>query len=96
MNHTVARFSLLTALCLALVSCGGKIATAEGQRCSNGINQASKELEDAKVKGFGGSIQWSKAAGLLTAASTQMQLEHFGSCIDKVERARTYIREAQK
>jgi hypothetical protein len=86
----------LLAAGLLLVACAGRIATPQGQECSSELEIANKELEDAKVKGFGGTIQWTKAAGLLAAANTQMQFEHFDSCVSKARRARAYIHEAQK
>lgn len=81
---------------LLLAGCGGKIATTRGQECSSQVRVANQELQDAKVKGFGGTIEWLKAADLLLAAGTQEQLERFDSCLDKVARARVYIRAAQK
>jgi hypothetical protein len=86
----------LTVAGLVLTACGGKIATQSGQECSSQLHIANQELEDAKVKGFSGSVQWIKAAGLLAEANTQMQFEHFDSCLNKVQRARAYLREAQK
>jgi hypothetical protein len=91
------RLTALT-LCaaLALSACGGRIASPEGQECGELVRLGNQELEEAKVKGFGGSVQWVKAANLLAAASFQQQLERFESCIDKARRARIYIQEAQK
>ena len=82
--------------CLLASSCSGKIDTVRAQECSSLLTAAEKELDDAKVQGFGGSIQFIKAANLLALASTQKQLERFDSCVDKAQRARIYIREAQK
>jgi hypothetical protein len=93
MNHT--RIAILLAA-LLLAGCSGKIGTSIGQQCSDGLRIANKELEDAKVKGFSGTIQWIKAANLLAGASVQQQFEKFESCVDKVHRARIYIREARK
>ena len=81
---------------LLLAGCSGKIGTSIGQECTEGLRIANQELEDAKVKGFSGSIQWIKAAGLLTDASVQQQLERYEPCVDKVRRARLYIIEAGK
>ncbi len=81
---------------LALAGCAGKIASERGQACSQALHAANQELEDAKVKGLSGSIQWIKAANLLAAANARMQVEKFDSCLDKVRRARIYIREAEK
>jgi len=96
MKITMRPLLLAAGLGLMLAGCAGRIATPEGQACAEQLRLADQELEDAKVKGFSGSIQWTKAAGLLAAANTQMQLEHFRDCLDKVQRARLYIREAQK
>lgn len=90
------RTALALAAVLALAACSGRVATPEGQECVEGLRVANQELDDAKVKGLGGTVQWIKAAQLLAAANVQQQLEHFESCADKVRRARIYIQEAQK
>ena len=84
------------AFAVTLSGCAGRIATDQGQECSDGLRTASQELDLAKVKGFGGTVAWSKAAGLLTAAEWDKQVEKFPGCIDKVQRARAYIRDSQK
>lgn len=97
MNRTSPMIVVLLAVAgLMLAACGGRIATQSGQECSAQLRIANQELDDAKVKGFSGSVQWIKAAGLLAEANTQLQFEHFDSCISKVQRARAYIHEAQK
>lgn len=96
MQLSPAASILVFGLCLFLAACSGRIATPAGQECAEGLRIANQELEDAKVKGFSGSIQWIKAAGLLTDAGVHQQLEKFASCSDKVRRARIYIKEAGK
>lgn len=97
MPTALSRTAFLLATCLALSACSGRnLGTPVAQECNEGLRFGNQELEDAKVKGFSGSIQWIKAANLLAAASVQQQLEHFESCADKVRRARLYIKEAQK
>lgn len=86
----------LLTVAVLLSACGGKISTQAGQQCSHEVHLANQELEDAKVKGLSGTVQWTKAAALLAAANTQMQLERFESCLDKAQRARAYVREANK
>jgi hypothetical protein len=83
------------ALALTLAGCAGLIATEQGQQCSEALRTAYQELDLAKVKGFSGTVAWSKAAGLLSAAEMDKQLEKFPGCINKVERARAYIRDSQ-
>ncbi|MCK7580157.1 MAG: hypothetical protein MZV65_33775 [Chromatiales bacterium] len=87
---------LAIATALTLSACGGRVASPEGQECGELVRLGNEELEAAKVKGFGGSVQWIKAANLLAGASFQQQLERFESCIDKARRARIYIQESQK
>ena len=96
MKSALPRTVLILSACLFLAACSGRVATPIGQECAEGLRIANQELEDAKVKGFGGSIQWIKAAGLLTDASVHQQLEKFESCSDKVRRARVYIKESEK
>jgi hypothetical protein len=97
MNKKLHRsIALVTAaLAVTLTGCAGRIATDQGQECSDGLRTAYQELDLAKVKGFSGTVQWSKAAGLLSAAEWDKQVEKFPGCIDKVQRARSYIRDSQ-
>ena len=96
MKRSLVSTALTVCACLFLAACSGRIASPAGQECAETLRIANQELEDAKVKGFGGSIQWIKAAGLLTDASVHQQFEKFTSCADKARRARIYIHEAQK
>ena len=96
MKHSPGLTTLAACACLFLAACSGRIASPAGQECAETLRIANQELEDAKVKGFCGSIQWIKAAGLLADASVHQQLEKFTSCADKARRARIYINEAQK
>lgn len=96
MTSTLRLTLLALAAALTLTACGGRIASPEGQECGELVRLGNEELEAAKVNGFGGSVQWIKAANLLAAASFQQQIERFESCIDKARRARVYIQEAQK
>ena len=88
--------ALILSACLLLAACSGRVTSPAGQECVEGLRIANQELEEAKVKGFNASIQWIKAAGLLTDASVHQQLEKYESCADKVRRARIYIKEAEK
>lgn len=80
---------------LLLAACSGKASPAQAAACKNGISQAYAEFEKAKVDGFGGALAMTKAGSLLSAAKIQEQFEKYPNCIDKVGRARTYIRQAR-
>jgi len=97
MPTALSRTLLFLAVCLTLAACSGRnLGTPVADECNEGLRIANQELEDAKVKGFSGSVQWIKAANLLAAAGIQQSLERFESCADKVRRARLYIKDAQK
>jgi hypothetical protein len=89
-----ARLALILPL-LLLAACSGKVGTREAAECDAGLRIAQKEMEAAKVSGFGGGVEITKAAGLLSAAAVQKTFEKYPNCIDKVQRARAFIREAQ-
>ena len=78
-----------------LAACAGNPGGSSAQRCSSGLDSAFKELDLAKAQGFGGTVDWSKAAGLLAAAKVQYEFEHYPNCIEKVNRARVYIRHSK-
>lgn len=65
-------------------------------QCQQGLDHAFQELEQAKANGLSGTISWSKAATLLSAAKMQQQFDKYPNCIDKVKRAIFYIQESQK
>lgn len=73
-------------------ACAGNPGSPLAQRCSGGLAAAQSELNTARVNGFGSTVNWSKAASLLSAAKVQYQFEHYPNCIDKVQRARAYLR----
>ena len=70
-------------------------AAGQAEICKNGISQAYAELEQAKAQGLDGVVAVAKAGSLLTAAKVKEQFEKYPNCIDKVERARKYIRQAR-
>ncbi|MBV2133057.1 hypothetical protein KRX52_09605 [Pseudomonas sp. MAP12] len=78
---------------LALGGCAGKVQNRDG--CAYSLNAAWKELDLAKAEGFAGTVSYSKALSLITAAKTQQQFEAYEGCIQKAERARYYIRESR-
>ncbi|HJW80835.1 MAG TPA: hypothetical protein VJ396_01215 [Acidiferrobacterales bacterium] len=95
MNRTTACIALTLCTGLLLSACSHIVDPAKARQCEALLKQASDQLEEAKVKGFGGGVKWTQAAGLLTAAATQQQFERFDGCINKATRAMALIREAQ-
>jgi hypothetical protein len=80
-------------IALALAGCAGK--TAYRDSCGSNLDAAWHELDLAKAEGFAGTVSYSKALSLLTAAKTQQQFEGFEGCTTKAEKARFYIRESR-
>jgi hypothetical protein len=78
-----------------LAACTGSDPQSQAAACHNGINQAYNEFEQAKTEGFGGAVAMTKAGSLLAAAKVQEQFEEYTNCIEKVGRARQYIRQAR-
>lgn len=66
------------------------------KQCSSGLAIANAELSKAKVDGFSSTVSWTKAAALLGAAKIQQQFDKFPNCINKVARARYYIKRSKQ
>ena len=80
-----------------LSGCSGPPENAGvARQCERGLEVAYGELDFAKTKGFGGTVDWTKAASLLSAAKIQEEFGKYPNCVDKVRRARYYIRQSQK
>lgn len=90
--------------CMLIVTLGVLVAACPGppkdpalaDQCEQGLKTAYAELDFAKAKGFDGTVDWTKAASLLSAASVQQEFRKYPNCIDKVKRARYYIEQSQK
>jgi hypothetical protein len=98
MNSLAKRMRL--AVAIGVVAAGAACAGAPkdpelAQRCASGLETAYGELDFAEAKGFGGTLDWTKAASLLSAASIQKEFGKYPNCVDKVRRARYYITQSQ-
>ena len=89
----MTRIATLALLALALSGCAAK--TAYRDSCANQLDAAWRELDLAKAEGFAGTVSYSKALSLLTAAKTQQQFEGYDGCLEHAEKARFYIRESR-
>ena len=82
------------AAALLVGACGGEPGEASlAPACSGGLSQAEAELNDAKARGVGGAVRWTKAASLIGAARVQETFEEYQNCVVKVREARAYIRD---
>lgn len=81
--------SLLLSTTLILASCAGK--TQFRSSCASESDAAWNELSIAKAKGFAGTLSYTKALSLLTAAKTMQGVENFDACYRNAKKAREYI-----
>ena len=98
MMHRLKIYILIVVLMpfvLSLAGCAARPANGMDIKCIKGLKVAYRELNFAEAKGFSGTVAWSKAASLLTAAKVQQQFEKWPNCVNKVERARYYIKQSQ-
>ncbi len=94
--ENAARIAAIIGIAGSLAACSGapKNIKIAGQ-CERGLKAAYEELDFAKAKGLGGTVDWTKAASLLSAASIQQEFGKYPNCVDKVRRARYYIAQSQ-
>ena len=90
-------FVATAVLALSLgTGCTGNVQSSQqGRLCSQGLDAAYEELRLARADGLGSTVDLTKAGSLLTAAKVQYAFEHYPNCIDKVRRARIYIKNAR-
>ena len=86
---------LMTCSLAVVAGCASNPNSSLARQCENGLSVAYKELDFAKAKGFDGTVEYSKAAGLLTAAKVQFEFGKYPNCIEKVDRARAYVSRSQ-
>jgi hypothetical protein len=88
-------YAFILAVTLSLAACAGNPNSGQAQACESGLSTAYNELDAAEAEGFGGTVDYTKAASLLAAAKIQSEFEKYPNCIDKVARARAYIRSSK-
>lgn len=81
-------------LSIAAGACAAQSTSSQERQCANGLAAAYEELKAAEAAGLSGKVDWSKAAGLLTAAKVQYEFQHYPNCINKVQRARALLKSA--
>jgi len=91
-------FFLFIAFCVViamLISCAGNPKPYR-DRCAVELERAWQELSLAEAEGFAGTISYSKALSLLTAAKTMQAVENFDNCYKHARDARYYINESRQ
>lgn len=78
-----------------LAGCETNPSSSSARECLSGLKAAKQELNYAKTKGFSGTVEYTKAATLITGASIQYEFGKYPNCIDKVKRARYFIKNSQ-
>ena len=97
LSGRASRITVITGLAGAIAACAGAPRDpALAEQCQSGLKTAYQELDFAKAKGFDGTVDYTKAASLLSAASIQQEFGKYPNCVDKVKRARYYIEQSQK
>ena len=92
MKTTVALVPLaLTAALLG--ACGDRADQGLGPACAAGLDAANRELGAAKAAGLHESVNWGKAASLISAAKVQQQFSEYQNCVIKTKHAQRLLRE---
>ena len=81
-------------LAVGLVACTSKFDAEQHKACARGIEAGYVALQKTENLDLGGTVQWTKAASLLSAAKVQLEFERYPNCLDKVARARAYLKSA--
>lgn len=79
---------------ISLTACAGK--TQFRSACAKEVDAAWSELSIAKAEGFSGTVSYTKALSLITAARTMQTVENFDNCYNNAKDARYYIRESRR
>lgn len=92
--HKFLITSFMGACIISMTACAGK--TQYRNACATEVETAWSELSIAKADGFSGTVSYTKALSLITAARTMQAVENFDNCYNNAKDARFYIRESRK
>lgn len=92
MKLPVTTCALLLAGILA-AGCSG-IGSSFRINCSNELEAAWRELDIVKARGLAGTVSYTKALGLISAARAMQTVENFDGCYKNANKARFYIAES--
>lgn len=90
------KLSYLFLLTIFLIAgCETNPSSQSARQCQEGLKAAYKELNFAEAQGFSGTVEYTKAATLLSGASIQYEFGKYPNCIDKVNRANVFIKNSR-
>ena len=78
-----------------IAGCQTNPSSSSARQCLSGLKAAKAELNYAETHGFSGTVEYTKAATLITGASIQYEFGKYPNCINKVKRARYFIKNSQ-
>lgn len=91
---TVSTLATLALAVAALTACAGDPEDRGlGPACASGLKNASSQLNRAKADGLSDSVDWGKAASLISAAKIQQQFSEYKNCVVKTREASRLLRE---
>ena len=91
---TVSTIASIGAATLFLSACAGDPEDRGlGPACAQGLKAASSQLNRAKANGLSDSVDWGKAASLISAAKIQQQFSEYKNCVVKTREASRLLRE---
>jgi len=89
-------FSCAVLLILATSLCGCAGKTQFRSACDKEVEAAWSELSIAKAEGFSGTLSYTKAFSLITAARAKQAVENFDGCYNSAKDARFYILQSRR
>ena len=90
----ILSYSLIFSLFL-IAGCQTNPDSLSARQCQNLLKLANQELNFGKAKGFSGTVEFTKAATLITAASIQYEFGKYPNCINKAKRPRRFIKNSK-
>lgn len=90
----ILSYPLIISLFL-IAGCQTNPSSPSAHQCKFLLKKAEQELDFAKAKGFSGTVEFTKAATLITGANIQYEFGKYPNCIDKAKRARKFIKQSQ-
>ncbi len=94
MFKNIYAYSLLFSILFGSTACSALHSPQLAAQCADGLDKVTKQYDAADAQGLGSAGSMIKAAALIAAAKIQQQFDKYPNCINKVQRAEVYIRQA--